>query len=84
MARPLPPLPNSLQIVGDVLQLVCHYHMLLQTQYSYSNIFLNRFVTIMCYYGLTSAAATLSSDVYSNFQYALVVEVRLCQNQKNH
>ena len=40
-------------------------------------MFYTRFVTIMCYYGLTSAAATLSSDVYSNFQYAMVAEVVL-------
>ena len=38
-------------------------------------MFYTRFVTIMCYYGLTSTAATLSSDVYSNFQYAMVAEV---------
>ena len=44
---------------------------------SNNKMFYTRFVTIMCYYGLTSAAATLSSDVYSNFQYAMVAEVTL-------
>ena len=30
----------------------------------------------MCYYGLTSAAATLTADLYLNFTLVILVEVR--------
>ena len=39
-------------------------------------MFLNWMVTTMCYYGLTSAAATLTPDLYLNFTLAILVEVR--------
>ena len=34
-------------------------------------------VTTMCYYGLTSAASTLTPDLYLNYSLAILVEVRL-------
>ena len=40
-------------------------------------MFFNWTVTTMCYYGLTSAAATLTPDLYLNFTLAILVEV--CQ-----
>ena len=39
-------------------------------------MFFNWMVTTMCYYGLTSAAATLTPDLYLNFTLAILVEVR--------
>ena len=41
-----------------------------------ATMFFNWAVTTMCYYGLTSAAATLTPDLYINFCLALLVEVR--------
>jgi len=38
-------------------------------------MFLNWLVTTMCYYGLTSAAATLTPDLYLNFTLAILVEI---------
>lgn len=38
-------------------------------------MFFNWTVTTMCYYGLTSAAATLTPDLYLNFTLAILVEV---------
>lgn len=38
-------------------------------------MFFNWLVTTMCYYGLTSAAATLTSDLYLNFTLAIAVEI---------
>ena len=38
-------------------------------------MFFNWMVTTMCYYGLTSAAATLTPDLYLNFTLAILVEV---------
>ena len=38
-------------------------------------MFFNWFVTTMCYYGLTSAAATLTPDLYTNFTLVILVEV---------
>ena len=38
-------------------------------------MFFNWTVTTMCYYGLTSAAATLTPDLYLNFSLAILVEV---------
>ena len=40
-------------------------------------MFFNWTVTTMCYYGLTSAAATLTPDLYLNFTLAILVEVSL-------
>ena len=38
-------------------------------------MFFNWTVRTMCYYGLTSAAATLTPDLYLNFTLAILVEV---------
>jgi len=38
-------------------------------------MFFNWMVTTMCYYGLTSAAATLTPDLYLNFTLAILVEI---------
>ena len=38
-------------------------------------MFFNWLVTTMCYYGLTSAAATLTPDLYLNFTLVILVEV---------
>ena len=40
-----------------------------------STMFLNWMVTTMCYYGLTSASATLTPDLYLNYSLAILVEV---------
>ena len=40
-----------------------------------STMFLNWMVTTMCYYGLTSTAATLTANLYLNFSLAIIVEV---------
>jgi len=40
-----------------------------------STMFFNWMVTTMCYYGLTSAAATLTPDLYINFLLAIFVEI---------
>ena len=42
-------------------------------------MFFNWMVTTMCYYGLTSAAATLTPDLYLNFTLAILVEVSQSQ-----
>lgn len=39
-------------------------------------MFFNWMVTTMCYYGLTSAASTLTPDLYLNYSLAILVEVR--------
>ena len=41
-----------------------------------STMFFNWMVTTMCYYGLTSASATLTPDRYLNYSLAILVEVR--------
>ena len=38
-------------------------------------MFFNWMVTTMCYYGLTSTAATLTANLYLNFSLAIIVEV---------
>ena len=38
-------------------------------------MFFNWMVTTMCYYGLTSAASTLTPDLYLNYSLAILVEV---------
>merc|ERR1719228_1171379 len=38
-------------------------------------MFLNWMVVTLCYYGLTSAAATLTSDLYTNYSLAIAVEI---------
>ena len=38
-------------------------------------MFLNWMVTTMCYYGLTSAASTLTPDLYLNYSLAILVEI---------
>ena len=38
-------------------------------------MFFNWLVVTMCYYGLTSAAATLNTNLYTNFMLAIAVEV---------
>merc|ERR1712106_480753 len=38
-------------------------------------MFFNWLVATMCYYGLTSAAATLTPDLYINFMLAILVEI---------
>ena len=40
-----------------------------------STMFLNWMVTTMCYYGLTSASATLTPDLYLNYSLAILVEI---------
>jgi len=40
-----------------------------------SVMFFNWLVVTMCYYGLTSAAATLTPDLYINFMLAILVEI---------
>ena len=40
-------------------------------------MFFNWLVTTMCYYGLTSAAATLTPDLYLNFTLVILVEVSI-------
>jgi len=40
-----------------------------------SIMFLNWMVTTMCYYGLTSAASTLTPDLYLNYSLAILVEI---------
>ena len=40
-------------------------------------MFFNWMVTTMCYYGLTSTAATLTANLYLNFSLAIIVEVSL-------
>jgi hypothetical protein len=40
-------------------------------------MFFNWLVATMCYYGLTSAAATLTPDLYVNFLLAIFVEVHI-------
>jgi len=40
-----------------------------------SVMFVNWFVVTMCYYGLTSAAATLTTNLYTNFSLAIAVEI---------
>ena len=42
-----------------------------------SVMFFNWLVVTMCYYGLTSAAATLTPDLYINFMLAILVEVQI-------
>jgi len=38
-------------------------------------MFFNWLVVTMCYYGLTSAAATLNTNLYTNFMLAIAVEI---------
>eukprot|EP00092_Neocalanus_flemingeri_P029516 GFUD01032052.1.p1 GENE.GFUD01032052.1~~GFUD01032052.1.p1 ORF type:complete len:317 (-),score=69.35 GFUD01032052.1:68-1018(-) len=40
-----------------------------------ATMFFNWLVATMCYYGLTSAAATLTPDLYVNFMLAIFVEI---------
>jgi len=64
---------NSQKNVGkaNFLDLFRPLPILLRT----GTMFLNWLVTTLCFYGVTSAAATLTPDLYTNYMLAIAVEI---------